>query len=342
MNNRRKNGFTLIELLVVISIIALLIGLLLPALGQARKKANQVKCGTQVRGLHQACVGWAQDNKERYPLPTLADRGNKTEKAPSGSSSASKNRTGNILSLMVFNKTISVDLCVSPSEENPNIKVITEQDYQYKRPDGTVDPVNAVYDPEFRGSPKDDATTGLSNTRNGQFGNNSYAHIPVVGARLDDWGSVNQVSTVAVWGNRGPVYSTTRPTSGGDWALKDGATGTQSDCLRIHGAKDTWEGNIVYNDGHVVFEQAPNPKNLVYAKNSRGEIDTDNLFVDDTNEYTIQPPPPVLDQRKNAFLRIWKTGCPDPLTYTNYTGSSINDYGGTDGGSGPRVWVDGQ
>ncbi len=59
----RRNAFTLIELLVVISIIALLIAILLPALARARSAATQTLCLSNIRGLAIASSSYAADNR---------------------------------------------------------------------------------------------------------------------------------------------------------------------------------------------------------------------------------------------------------------------------------------
>jgi len=63
-----KKGFTLIELLVVISIIALLIGILLPALGAARDAARSTVSMSQIKNLNLALAVYATENRDYLPM----------------------------------------------------------------------------------------------------------------------------------------------------------------------------------------------------------------------------------------------------------------------------------
>lgn len=65
--NCPRSGFTLIELLVVISIIALLVTVLLPALQGAREAAKQIACGTQMRQVAMAFHMYADEHDDYLP-----------------------------------------------------------------------------------------------------------------------------------------------------------------------------------------------------------------------------------------------------------------------------------
>jgi prepilin-type N-terminal cleavage/methylation domain-containing protein len=62
-----RRGFTLIELLVVIAVIAVLIGILLPALGQARSAAKATVCGSRLQQLAIATTGYLSDYDNTLP-----------------------------------------------------------------------------------------------------------------------------------------------------------------------------------------------------------------------------------------------------------------------------------
>lgn len=304
----KRAGFTLIELLVVVSIIALLIGILLPALGRARKQAQQLTDGTQVREMQRALINFAQDNGDSYPRPVALDRFDYTEGSQEGVNSVTdadyetKERSGAVFSILILDGQVVPEQCVSPAEADGSIR--PDPNFETGNPGLANNPARALWDPAFIGTR--DTNDGFWQSENssqintgnrkddivnaGDGSNFSYAHTPLIGNRRSVYWAANYSATQPVLANRGPVYTEGDSGGAGDrisqsYELVGTPQGSggggggdqnlirqgfQSVTLLIHGGKRSWEGNVGFNDNHVEFATSPAPSNIRFPYTGGG------------------------------------------------------------------------
>ncbi|MDX2117786.1 MAG: hypothetical protein SFY96_06355 [Planctomycetota bacterium] len=270
--------------------VVVIVVVMLPMFARPRINSRQLKDSTQVCGIQQAMVVFSQNNQDRYPLPSQLDLGQENQTA--AGSGQEKDTTRNIFSILIYNNCFSPELCVSPSEVNPEIKIDTG--YSYETPPVACGTSKAaLWDPTFAAYP-DDALASIKPVARKDgivaTGGLSYAHVPPFGGRSKMWAN-NFNANDAIVGNRGPTYTR----SGDGWSLSTAAPsgglrtappGTSSNTLRIHGGRSTWEGNIAYSDNHVNFETRADPDTLPFAFGAAPVTKTfnDNLFVAERND----------------------------------------------------------
>ncbi|MCI0366017.1 MAG: prepilin-type N-terminal cleavage/methylation domain-containing protein [Phycisphaerales bacterium] len=251
----RKHGFTLIELLVVMAIIALLVGLLLPALNKARATARLTKDATQVKNIHTAWITFSHEFAGVFPTPGLINRKafNGTQVPGRGPEDVQKNDTCRIHSACIMNNYYTAEVIVGPTE--PNGKVFVMDGYNYEKYNV---PNDVYWDENLRGD-----------LQGGAGANFSYASMPVAQKRkVREWKDTSN-SAWPIIGNRGVREGTV--TDAGPLSY------TKSMTLRIHGSQKEWDGNICYNDNHVSYIKTFLPENVNYQ--DQDEFLPDNIFA---------------------------------------------------------------
>lgn len=242
------SGFTLVELLTVMGIIAVLLAILLPALGSSRRASRQLVDATRLRQVHTAFLSWSRAFNGLFPTPGLINRLGTAGEL--GAEDVHQNSHANLYSASIAQNYFSAQLCVSAAESNAN--VLVHASYNYNAYNVTQE---SFWDPTFR---CDLATVS----------NLSFATLHLDGPRKAAQWRESLDSRFAVVGNRG---------------VKDGSmlesVYNASKTLAIHGGARSWEGNIVYNDNHVAFESVFSPPSLKRL-GPDGTV-ADNLFRDD-------------------------------------------------------------
>jgi prepilin-type N-terminal cleavage/methylation domain-containing protein len=236
MKRSSSKGFTLIELLVVISIIALLIGILLPALGAARRTARKMKGTTQVRGLVQAMVTFASGNGENFPGLDSKKRIRQNTLRNTGLSGHGATNEARFW-VMLNNNAFTGEYIISPSETKTEWTTLAVFSNNYSFALLNIDNGTQTYTPS--GVPP-------------------KMPRPNMNTRISGWGA-NIHSQAALISDR---------------ARRDISKTNYIDIYSVHTSVDSqvWEGSVAWGDGAAAIE-SQSEVDTKYGNGNRVQLD---------------------------------------------------------------------
>jgi prepilin-type N-terminal cleavage/methylation domain-containing protein len=271
MSLPRQKAFTLIELLVVISIIALLIGILLPALGAARNSARKMVNNTQIRGIHQAFFTESQDNKGWYAgvessgivngdlARSFKDAGSFQHPLEGGNYGGAGLATGSYpharWATLVWGNFVTSEYLVSPAEFNEGI--------------------NAEILPTVAsGTGSVGINAKISSYALPMLGSAASGAVPAVG-RAGEWrdtvSSQTPIVTDRLVRNTNGTFDPADPdTHLSIWSIDAGNPGD-------------WDGGVVYNDGHTEYSTTSELEDVRMLDYTATQ--PDNLFHDNDQAF---------------------------------------------------------
>jgi len=268
-----RRGFTLVELLVVMAIIALLLGILLPALARARKNAQQVKCATQLKELHKGLLTESNNDsqQQRYVTPGEINRlpVNGTNVIGRGDFNEAKNSHQNMWSACIAKNLFSPAVLISPAETSSRVGQCTNYNFGRYAP-----AMDTYWDGDIADGGGGAAVANFRIQGQGALlasSATSYATVPLANndRRRREWRQSGN-SKFVVLGNRGVANGSSEPN-----------VYAASETLRIHGDVGQWEGNMVRNDNSTSFERTFTPEGLDRFGTGAAAV-LDNIFLAET------------------------------------------------------------